>query len=158
MKPKVPLFPGLKTKRLELIQIGNQHKEDLEELFPYSSSNLRSADELLEMIKRDYENGESINWGLKLNDTIIGTCGFYRGFANEIGEIGFVLRKQYRGNEYMLEAANAIINYGFNVLQLKLITAYTKDENTSARVLLKKLNFIPTDELFQEYRIYHLNP
>ena len=68
----------------------------------------------------------------------MGTVGFYRGFTNKTGEIGYVLNEAFRGQGFMEEALKSAIYYGFSQLELETIIAYTDGDNhSSIRVLLK---------------------
>ncbi|MBW8361321.1 MAG: GNAT family N-acetyltransferase [Kaistella sp.] len=45
---------------------------------------------------------------------MVGTCGFYRGFANEEGELGCILLSRYRGQGFMTGALRAAIDFGLH--------------------------------------------
>jgi ribosomal-protein-alanine N-acetyltransferase len=57
------------------------------------AENVTQASRILVRINADIRNGKSSHWGIYLKEThgIVGTCGFYRGFAGNIGEIGYLL-------------------------------------------------------------------
>lgn len=101
-----------------------------------------------ERINEDYKKGESIHWGIADKDTdeIKGTCGFYRGFANDSGELGCILLPQYRGLGIMSSALELVIDYGFYTMALQIIFAITTEDNVKAIHLLKKLQFTQSDE------------
>ena len=76
---------------------------------------------------------------LKSTKTPIGICGLYkRDYSDEL-DIGFAYLPQYVGKGYGYEAAQATLDYGFNVLKLTRIDAYVKKENIASIALLKKL-------------------
>ena len=97
-------------------------------------------------IDHDYLAGSSIHWGIADAETniIVGTCGYYRGFANESGELGYVLLPQFRSKGYMNVAMKSAIDFGLKNLELKRIWAATSPDNSAAIKLLEKLNFIKT--------------
>jgi RimJ/RimL family protein N-acetyltransferase len=64
---------------------------------------------MLEQIDLDYRRGETVHWGIEIDRQIAGTCGFYRGFANAVGEVGYVLRADFRGRGIMTAAMHAVL-------------------------------------------------
>jgi ribosomal-protein-alanine N-acetyltransferase len=56
-------------------------------------------------------------------------------------EIGFELHPKFQGKGIMREAVLKILEYGWNEMQLKTITAFTKLDNLKSISLLEKLNF-----------------
>jgi len=85
----------------------------------------------------------------------IGCCGLHAfdkmnpGYLEEgIFELGFHLKKEYWGKGYAWEAANAVINYGFDILRLKAIFAGHHPDNKSSAKLLNKLKFQLTGEIY----------
>jgi ribosomal-protein-alanine N-acetyltransferase len=70
---------------------------------------------------------------------MIGTCGFTSlSLENQCGEIGFVLNSKYWGMGIAKEAANLVIKYGFEVLELNRIEARYMSENTQSRRVMEK--------------------
>lgn len=118
---------------------------------------LKEAAEMQARIDKDYEEGNSIHWVI-INNTnkIIGTCGYYRGFEDEAGELGCVLLPQYRGQGFMTPAMQLAIDFGRDEMELKRIWAATNRQNEKAISLLGRLHFVkiailPDDEI--EYEI-----
>jgi ribosomal-protein-alanine N-acetyltransferase len=89
------------------------------------------------------ENGESLHWGIFLKDSseLVGTCGYYRGFSRNNGEIGYILRPMYRGRGIMTEAVKLIVAFGFDTLKLETVVAYTSRENLASSEVLQKAGF-----------------
>lgn len=54
-------------------------------------------------------------------------------------EVGWRLAKAYWGDGYATEAAQASINFGFNVLQLTRIVAFTATVNTPSIAVMQRL-------------------
>jgi ribosomal-protein-alanine N-acetyltransferase len=105
------------------------------------------AKDMLQKINRDYENGNSIHWVISdfiLHQTI-GTCGFYRGFQNDTGEIGYVLLPEFRGHGWMTYAVQLMIRFGFNDMGLKRIIAFTDMENVKSQKVLERIGFSLSD-------------
>ena len=55
--------------------------------------------------------------------------------------IGYWLGEEHWGKGYMTEAAKAVVNYGFEVLDLHLISAYCFPFNDRSKRVLAKLGF-----------------
>jgi len=139
-------FPVLETRRLRLRAIEADEAPALSGISYYDGKAARSPGEAMVMLRRirqDYEAGQTIHWGLELKaeEKLVGTCGFYRSFANQEGEIGYVLLPAYRGQGLMREAVRAAIDYGFRELGLYRIIAYTSHDNVASIRLLQETGF-----------------
>ena len=150
--PPYPIFPNIIGDEISLRQIIDSDLNALIDISYYNAVQATTFEEALHMnaiINNDYNAGNSIHWGITLNNTntIIGTCGFYRGFDNEAGELGCVLLPQYIGKGYMNSALKMIIHFGLNHIGLKRIWANTSNQNEKAIKLLSKLHFIKTVDL-----------
>lgn len=60
---------------------------------------------------------------------------------NRKGEIGFWLLPEYWGKGFMKEAMNAIIDYGFEEMNLHRIEGFVESTNENCKNGLKKMNF-----------------
>ncbi len=85
------------------------------------------------------ESTETKVWAIetKSEECFIGICAFLKNNNNE-DEIGYRLREQYWGVGYGTETTIGLINYGFNELQLELITADVNTANTNTVKILDK--------------------
>lgn len=70
---------------------------------------------------------------------MIGTCGFTRiDFPHNGGELGYVLNPDYHGKGYATEAAQRVLRFGFEVLELHRIEAkFIKGNEASLHVMEK---------------------
>ncbi len=137
-------YPTLNAGAIILRQIGPQDIDDIIEISFYDGQPAANAAEALDMLRRihhDYAAGDSIHWGIADADSgaILGTCGYYRGFANASGELGCVMRPAYRGRGIMTLALRAAIEFGFSAMGLERVTAVTTRQNGSAIRLLERL-------------------
>lgn len=88
---------------------------------------------------------------------MIGCCGL-RPFEErqDALEIGFHLKKEFWRQGLASEAANAVISYAFETLQVKELHAGHNPKNLASAALLKKLGFQYTGDLFYEPTgLYH---
>jgi ribosomal-protein-alanine N-acetyltransferase len=139
-------FPCISSDKLSLRKIQNSDINDLIEISFYDSIQADSLEQAIEMnkkINKDYEEGNSIHWGIVDNQTekIVGTCGFYRGFNNDAGELGCILLPQFRGQGFMTSAMLLAIDFGIKNIRLNRIWAVTNQNNEKAIKLLERLNF-----------------
>ncbi|GGH23568.1 GNAT family N-acetyltransferase [Paenibacillus segetis] len=147
-------FPILETDRLLLRLV---EKTDVEQLYEVLSDAevakfdyfhpLTSLDQALEFIarfKNELEENEEITWGIILKETnrLIGTCclGSFDDGARRV-EIGYDIAQAEWGKGYATEALGAVINYGFNTMNLNRIEATITPGNDASVKVLKKLNF-----------------
>lgn len=149
-------FPVLRTKRLTLKRVTAKDKDHFLEIANATSKKLEESEvlETIQQLEDDFQARKAISWGLFYKKQLIGTCGYYRGFKDKIGEVGFVMRKHYRKSGFMTEALEAVVDFGIDQLGLEKVTAFTKDQNASAIRVLEKLHFQRTEDFYKEYRKY----
>lgn len=129
----------------------------------YDSEPAATLDEAAGMqarIDKDYADGNSIHWCIidTLTNNIAGTLGYYRGFADGTGELGFVLLPQYRGKGYMSKAMKRAVDYGLRTIGLSRIVAITTKQNLAAVRLLGNLDFIAVAEREDDEEEYEYLP
>ena len=76
---------------------------------------------------------------LKQNNKLIGMSGFVKRDYLSHPDIGFAMLPEYEGKGYSYEAANAVMDYGQNVLKASKIYAITDEGNIKSQNLLKKI-------------------
>jgi len=144
--PPYNTFPVLQNHQVILREIISDDIENILEISYYDSvqsATLRQGIEVNKRINNDYLEGNSIHWGIvdTLTNSLVGTCGYYRGFENKNGELGFVLLAQYRGQGFMFSAMSLAIKFGLEHIGLHKITAITNQQNEKAIDLLLRLQF-----------------
>ncbi|WP_028545308.1 GNAT family N-acetyltransferase [Paenibacillus taiwanensis] len=146
------LFPELQTDRLWLRAL---RADDAEDLFRYFSqdqvtefydldsfTNCEQARELILSWGNRFEQQEGIRWGITLkgDDRVIGTCGYHNWSKEHFkAEVGYELHPDYWRQGIMSEAVHAIIQYGFEQLELHRIEAFIDPMNEASRKLLTKV-------------------
>lgn len=142
----------LESRRLRLRKVLVADAGSITDLCFYdgvAASNEQEAAVVLERIERDYLRGESLHWGICLEggEGIVGTCGFYRGFEDNTGEVGYVLQAGSRGQGIMTEALELVVSFGFEALGLDRIVAHTSHGNERSIAVLRRVGFdpVPTD-------------
>ncbi|MCC6413854.1 MAG: GNAT family N-acetyltransferase [Saprospiraceae bacterium] len=160
-------FPEITTPRLVLRQVV---ANDAPEVF-FQRSDLRmskyigrepakSIDEAVDFISRIQgmeKNGDAITWALTLHgdNTLIGTVCFWNlEPQNRRAEIGYGLHPDHWGKGLMHEAIGAVVQYGFEVMNLHSITANLTPENLASMAVLERSGF--KREAYFKDRWWHL--
>lgn len=85
------------------------------------------------------QTGLPSNWRIHLEGQPIGMIGFLRWEREAaLGEIGFFIIPLFRGRGYMMEAAQAVLAFGFD-MGLQRIEAKSLPTNVASIRLLEKL-------------------
>ena len=97
-------------------------------------SNLKLR-ELIELER----SSETKIWALCINGSneFIGIAGFLKNNENQ-DEIAYRIQEQYWGKGYGTETAKGLIDFGFHILNLELITADVYIENLKSTKILMK--------------------
>lgn len=158
-------FPILKTPRLTLREL---RPGDYPEIFAIFSDRettryydvptmrkLSSAQKLLEWWRKRIDRRKALRWGITMNDEgdkVIGTCGFSElDLAAKKGEIGLDIVRSHWHQGIMKEAVRAVLDYGFNVLDLVLIETWVMEENRYSIAGIKSLGFTHLGSAGQVY-------
>ncbi len=154
-------FTVLHTPRLTLRQLTLQDAPHLLPITFYNgvpASSLTGVYKVLSKIEKDMQAGQAVHWGMEWREKgeIVGTIGFYRGFAHRTGEVGYVLAPAFRRQGFMHEALLAVVAYGFEQLHLEQIVAYTAPDNVSSIGLLLKAKFSEAESNIREYKKFVL--
>jgi ribosomal-protein-alanine N-acetyltransferase len=149
--PPYKNFPMLSSNKIVLRQVTNADADDVMEICYYDgiqASNPNEAIEMQKKINQDYLQGNSIHWGIvdSQSSKLVGTCGYYRGFVSNTGELGYVLKPSFEGRGYMSSALKKAIEFGINIIGLQKIIAITEKSNIKSQNVLKRLNFVQEAE------------
>jgi [ribosomal protein S5]-alanine N-acetyltransferase len=147
-------FPNLVTERLILRQL---EIEDADEIFALRSSDdvnrfldrpkaitIDEAKQFIYKINNGINKNEGLYWAITLKNEhkLIGTiCYWNISKENDRAEVGYELHPYYQGKGIMQEAILKIIDFGFEQMKLKTITAVPSGDNYKSRKLLEKNNF-----------------
>ncbi|PQB07474.1 GNAT family N-acetyltransferase [Polaribacter filamentus] len=148
-------FPVLETERLTLRALNlddakaifglRTNKEVNEFIDRKTPNNLSETRAFIDRISSLTINNKGIFWVIesKSNHQLIGTIGL-RNFEDEeeYAEIGYELDPIYQQKGFMSEAFEAILEFGFQEMELKTIEAFTHKNNSDSISLLKKQDFV----------------
>mgnify|MGYP001121934197 FL=1 len=146
-------FPTLKSERVLLRPLTFK---DTKAVFDLRSSKeinkfigtkrIESLDESKDFIKvchNLYEEKKRVFWLIEFNNEVIGSIVLHQiSIHNNYAEIGYKLKPEYQHKGLMSEAFKAVLNFGFNNLNLKTIEAFTHKNNLASITLLKRYDFV----------------
>jgi ribosomal-protein-alanine N-acetyltransferase len=158
------VFEELKTKKLTLRKLTpevykyvfeNLQEEELIKFFGFNTS-----DELFPEEEK-YRQGLSC-YGKSLllfqiipddSKRVVGWCGFHTWYINHFrAELGYVMNYEKDMNKgAMTEALAAVINYGFNNMDLHRIEAFVVPGKSASLTLLEKFKFKKEGHLKDHY-------
>lgn len=152
--PNFNPFPVLKTERLILRRFTYDDTADLFELrsdadiMQYIARPLakthNDALDLIKVIDELIAGNNGITWciSLRSNPKFIGSIGFWRiEKENHRAEIGYLLNPTSQGQGLMQEALDAVVEFGFGVMNLHSVQANVSPGNTASIKLLERNNF-----------------
>ncbi|HLP10737.1 MAG TPA: GNAT family N-acetyltransferase [Flavobacteriales bacterium] len=147
-------FPVLETQRLCLRKFTTEDTPAMfvlrsdEEIMHFIPRPLakteQDARELIDKMNTGIANAELINWAIVLKETnaLIGLVGFVKIHKEHYrGELGYMLHKNFHGKGLMLEATTAVIEHGFNTMNLHSIEAIINPANSKSARVLERHNF-----------------
>lgn len=146
------VFPELETDRLILRRIRPADADAIMAIFGddavtafYDLETLHGMDEARELVEyfaESYFSERQIRWGIvrKQDDQLVGTCGFV-ALHQHRGEIGYDLARAYWRQGYMSEALEALLELGFDEMELNRIEALVMMDNVASTALLHALGF-----------------
>jgi len=149
-----PSFPTLETKRLHLRPLTLQDDREIfwlrsdEKVNQYidrqRATSLEDAREFIQNIQEGISKNESLYWAISLKNesSLIGTICLWNFYKEENrAEIGYELLPSFQGKGFMQEAFERVIGYGFDVLQLQTIEAWTILTNHNSAKVLERNRF-----------------
>lgn len=136
----------IKTNRLVIreFEIGDWHT-----LYEYTSNpavmkyipeGVFTKEDAIEFVKKN--NGvHAENYAVvkQAGNILIGHLVFHRYFGDHTYEIGWVFNPNHQGQGYATEAAQAVLDYGFNQLNLHRIIATCQPENIPSYRVMEKI-------------------
>ncbi len=109
---------------------------------------------LINRVKKDKENNDGILWGItvKDSDTLVGTICFWRMQKEHYrAEIGYALHPAQQGKGIMDEAIKAVLQYGFETMQLHSVEANVNPANDASIKLLERNGFVKEAHFRENY-------
>jgi [ribosomal protein S5]-alanine N-acetyltransferase len=164
LTPNFDPFPVIATSRLLLREVTVADamplfylRSDAAVLKYLDKAPEKSVDEtiaLINQVKKNKEDGDGILWGitLKESDTVIGTICYWRMQKEHYrAEIGYALHPSQQGKGIMDEAIKAVLQYGFETMQLHSVEANINPANEASWKLLERNGFIKEAHFKENY-------
>jgi ribosomal-protein-alanine N-acetyltransferase len=168
--------PLLESERLILRKILISDVDDVyeiynkKEVYLYVNSDIDISsdrfnikkEQVSEFVQSWDNDNDLICWGieLKTEKKIIGRVYLYDLIGNEEAgyrvDIGYSLSPNYWGKNYMTEAVNQVVNYGFDHLRIVRFQAEIIPENTASIRVCEKAGF-RNEGTLQNYSFYNNN-
>jgi len=166
-------FPNLKTKRLILRRMDHNDIDDLFEMRKdklmneYTDTKLEdNTDETkayIDKMNKGIDDNKWIIWAIehKQSNKMIGTISIWNiNLEEKSAELGYGVIPDYQGQGLMKEALLSVLDYGFDLMKLKTLDAYTEENNLKSIKLLEKCKFTEIDRVDDQgyftNRIYHM--
>ncbi|MCE3278908.1 MAG: GCN5-related N-acetyltransferase [Bacteroidetes bacterium] len=127
------IFENHSDEEIKMI-LGHQSEKDfLDEKDKYQDGYFAYDPSFKKFLMTDKESG-----------TTIGRCGFHNwNKGHRRAEIGYTMTNEnYKRKGFMTEAAEAIIEYGFNKMNLHRIEALVGPANVPSLRIMEKFNFV----------------
>jgi len=93
----------------------------------------------------------------KENNKVIGSIGYETDVRRpdvNCRELGYAMSEDYWGKGIMTEAAKAAIRFGFEELELDMVSIYRNPLNARSGRVIEKCGFVYEGTLRQAYKIY----
>ncbi len=166
-------FPMLETKNLILRRMDY---DDINDLFDMRKDprmneyvdtkleeNTHETKVYIDNMNKGVDDKKWIIWAIEYKESkkLIGTISIWNiNMEQESGELGYGIIPGFQGKGLMKEALLSVVEYGFNVMKLKAIDAFTEEHNIKSIKLLEKCNFTEInracDKGYFNNRIYHM--
>ena len=147
-------FPELKSPRLKMSALSEQHVEQIYEMrrnhkvYRFMTedlpNSLSSAKEYVKHVNDRFMRREQLMWAGELLDSgdFIGTSGFLNfDLQHGCAEFGGEMMPPFWGKNIAMEAMQAILNYGFQVIGLNRIETRVHPSNRGGIYLLEAAGF-----------------
>ena len=92
--------------------------------------------------KLDAEEGYAFLLCRKEDGQVMGDVQLNRDSTHQIGDIGYIVGKAYRGHNYAFEAATELLRFAFEDIKLRRVYATCWARNEQSAHILEKLGFI----------------
>ena len=138
----------LKTKDAEQVLFLRSNKEVNKFIKRQTPTKIQDALDFIHKIQLGYTKRETINWVICTTDDpkMIGSiCLWNYSLDRKTAEVGYDLNPSFQNRGIMTEALQAVLNFGFDTLQLDKIKAFTHYANENSKNLLTKNAFALVD-------------
>lgn len=153
-------FPIIETKHLLLRRITLDDTNDMFEMrrdprmYEYLDTKVdENPDETKTYIGKMNQGIDEEKWFIWAiehiqSNKVIGTiCIWNLNKEEKSGELGYGIIPDYQGQGLMKESLVSVIEYGFEVMKLKVLEAYTEEHNEKSINLLESCEFVDVNRV-----------
>lgn len=158
-------FPQLETKRLLLRKMQPADAKALfflrsdETVMQYidkeRAATINEASIFIQNILSWINTNQSINWAITVKenpDQLIGSIGYWRILKEHYrAEIGYMLHPDYWKKGLMKEAIQAVLDYGFQEMNLHSVEAHINPANNGSAAILESTGFVREAYFKEDY-------
>ena len=159
-------FPQLQTDGLLLRQLRSSDADGVYRMFSdpqvtrfYDLDTFddpRQAQELIEQFTQRFDRRIGLRWAIASAgepDVLLGTCGYNIWIQpSRRAVLGFDLLRSHWRRGIMTEALTAVLDFGFETMELNRVEALTFVDNAASHGLLQKLGF-RREGVLREYQL-----
>lgn len=166
-------FPEIETEQLLLRRMELKDIQDIFQMRNDSRMNEytdtkkdESTEETrayINKMNKGIEENKWVIWAIehKQLGKVIGSISIWNiDLEQSSGELGYGIIPDYQGKGLMREALLSVVDYGFNIMRLRSIEAFTEENNFKSTKLLECCKFVPVnrvdDKGHYRDRIYHM--
>ncbi|MGB2992392.1 MAG: GNAT family N-acetyltransferase [Paenisporosarcina sp.] len=156
-------FPIIETKHLLLRRITRGDTNDMFEmrrdprmyefLDTKVDENAEETKSYINKMNQGIDENKWIIWAIehKQSCKVIGTiCIWNINKKESSGELGYGIIPDYQGKGLMKESLVSVIEYGFKLMGLKVMEAYTEEHNEKSIKLLESCEFVEVSRIDEE--------
>lgn len=156
-------FPIIKTENLLLRKMTLDDKNDIFQMrkdprmHEYTDTKpdktLEETEDYIEKMLKGINLNKWIIWAIehKESNIVIGTISIWNiDKGRRKAELGYGIVPEYQGKGLMKEALLSVVDYGFNIMKLKSLEAYTEENNIRSLKLLEKCKFKLVDKAAEQ--------
>lgn len=166
-------FPEIETKNLVLRRIKFVDMHDIFQMRnnPIMSEHtdtkiderIEETKEYIEKMNKGVDENKWLIWAIehKKSQKVIGSISIWNiNLEQQTGELGYGIIPEYQSKGLMKEALSCVVEHGFVVMKLRILEAYTEENNIKSIKLLEGCNFTETSRVKEEghcnNRIYNM--
>lgn len=166
-------FPELETERLILRRITPKDNLAFFEMrndprmIEFTDSKidetLADTNSYIELMNKGVDEGKWIIWAIqhKQAKKVIGSISIWNiKPEKQSAELGFGTTPEYQNQGFMKEALLAATAFGFDVMELNALEAYTEEQDKNAIKLLESCEFLAVNKIeeagYYSDRVYHM--
>lgn len=139
----------------EMFLLTDKNRELLRLWLPWVDKTLSVEDteRYIQETKEKFDAKKSADFGILYDNVMAGSMGFNKiDWVNENAEIGYWLGEEFQGKGIMTECVRAMVNYGFNELNLHRIEIRCSTINTKSANVPKRLGFKHEGRLIDDHK------